>query len=231
VKGFTTFEKQSRAVQSVAFPKPRGNLAQKKSSKMISRIFLIAVFVAVLCSVAKGFLGGQSRWVLGNARQTGRLAPVMVTGKVHELTIAGDVGGVSELIAKDPTLTKARDIEGMTPLHHAARNGMVDMVQMLLLNGANVNSMNDKLRTPLQLATMYSDGKWGPEFRTIVEMMVRTGKADIMMIQRNDKMNALDYAKKAKWDKELKALWIENGSFSSGIGIESAPGPGGYPRD
>jgi hypothetical protein len=75
-------------------------------------------------------------------------------------------------------------------------------VQILLAKGADCNAQNDKLRTPLQLAAQYSDGKWGPEFRTIVDIMVRTGKADITMIQRNDGMlSALDRVKKHGWGR------------------------------
>jgi len=154
------------------------------------------------------------------------------SGKIHEATIAGDLASVADILNKDPMQVKARDIEGQLPLHHAARNGMVDIVKLLLERGADCNVKNDKLRTPLQLAAQYSDGKWGPEFKEICEIFIKTGKADIKMIQRNDGMKtAEDYAKKAGWGKEFKALWEQHGSFTLNEGAEKAPGPGGYPRD
>lgn len=193
---------------------------------------MMKLFFIVL--IAAFFIGSQA-FVVKSFRltttATQRNLALFVSGKVHEAALQGDVATVQALIMENPSLVKERDIEGMTPLHIASRNGMLDMARMLLDMGADPNTKNDKLRTSLQLAMLYSDGKYGPEFKEIVKLMIMTGKADIMMQQRNDRMSALDYAKKAKWDKECKALWVEYGSFETGESPDKPPGPGGFPRD
>ena len=193
----------------------------------MQRLFLALLVAFVILSHVAAFMPH------GKLAQSARLSQALYkSGKIHDATLAGDIATVAELLAMDPSQIKARDIEGQTPLHHAARNGMVELVKLLLDRGADCNSKNDKLRTPLQLATQYSTGKWGPEYREIAEIFIRTGKADIKLIQRNDGMiTAEDHAKKAGWHKEFKALWVEHGSYSKNESAEKAPGPGGYPRD
>lgn len=191
---------------------------------------LVLATLAVLATFASAFMPSIS-WQASRATRPSALQPLFKTGKIHEASIVGDAAAVAAMLDEDPKLISARDIEGMAPLHYAARNGYLEFGLMLLARGADVNQKNDKLRTPLQLACSYSDGKYGPEFKELAIAMIKTGKGDINLIQRNDKMTALDYAKRAKWDKELKALWIEHGSFSLGEGVEKSPGPGGFPVD
>ena len=48
--------------------------------------------------------------------------------------------------------TAVKDKEGLVPLHHAALNGSVDGVQLLVERGADVNTLDGMGRTPLEQA-------------------------------------------------------------------------------
>ena len=50
----------------------------------------------------------------------------------------------------DPEFTSE---SGSTPLHEAARNGYVDVAEVLIGAGADVNARDDEARTPLDVAT------------------------------------------------------------------------------
>ena len=49
----------------------------------------------------------------------------------------------------------ARDKEGCTPLHLAARKGHRDVVELLVAEGADVNARNEEQRTPLYCAIQH----------------------------------------------------------------------------
>ncbi|HZJ45901.1 MAG TPA: ankyrin repeat domain-containing protein [Pyrinomonadaceae bacterium] len=67
----------------------------------------------------------------------------------------GDVAALKTLLANDPSLVKARDTDGSTPLHCATWKGHVDVVALLLKSGADVNAVNENEHwgtTPLHAA-------------------------------------------------------------------------------
>jgi ankyrin repeat protein len=49
----------------------------------------------------------------------------------------------------------ARDIDGTTPLHYAAKNGFGEVVRLLLEQGADARVINHYGETPLRLAARY----------------------------------------------------------------------------
>lgn len=65
---------------------------------------------------------------------------------------AGDVAKARALIAQGADV-KARESDGLTPLHHAAYENHVEMARLLLDNGADVNAATWVGKTPLFLAT------------------------------------------------------------------------------
>ncbi|XGW09117.1 hypothetical protein V3C99_011433 [Haemonchus contortus] len=69
---------------------------------------------------------------------------------VSECARCGDVLGLLRSLAGGADINSARS--GTTALHIATKNGQTAAVEFLLLNGAKINVLDDKLNTPLHLA-------------------------------------------------------------------------------
>jgi ankyrin repeat protein len=66
-----------------------------------------------------------------------------------------DVARLKELLAADPNLIDARDVDGSTPLHCAVWKGHLPVVTLLIEAGADVNAVNQNDHwgtTPLHAA-------------------------------------------------------------------------------
>jgi hypothetical protein len=61
----------------------------------------------------------------------------------------------------------ARDAEGRTALHHAARMGHLDIVKALVLSGSDVDATDKWGKTPLQLALEDARNINQPQWRDI----------------------------------------------------------------
>ena len=83
------------------------------------------------------------RFVLGS----GTTAIIAAAGR-------GDVDAVEAELARDPSLARASNDTGDTPLHHAARNGHVHIVRTLLAAGADVDPIRGDGYRPLHCALM-----------------------------------------------------------------------------
>jgi ankyrin repeat protein len=93
----------------------------------------------------------------------------MIRASKHGATIM-----VMALLAKDPALISARDVDGSTPLHCATWKGHERLVQVLLKHGADVNATNNNDHwgtTPLHAAAHGNQ-------RAIAELLIAHG-ADI----------------------------------------------------
>ena len=85
---------------------------------------------------------------------------------IHDATMFGNIEAVKQHLAAG-TDVDAKDMNGWTPLHHAALNGQKETVEMLIGEGADVNA-GDKIITPLHYAAQYGD-------KEIVELLIAKG--------------------------------------------------------
>ena len=137
----------------------------------------------------------------------------------------------------------ARDKDGRTPLHYAARQGCDEVVNLLITRGANVNAKNKIGNTPLHLATQLGQGKAArlliqegakvnardQESRTPLHLAAQLGqgKAARLLIQEGAKVNARDQESRtplhyaARWGKaKVAALLIKKGADVNALNNE-----------
>src|SRR5579884_4174855 len=88
--------------------------------------------------------------------------------ELHEAAVKRNVEGVRALIQSRPELIHIRDDKQRTPLQLAARGGCLEVVQMLLAGGADVNTTDEKFQTPLQMASYYG-------FKDVVTLLLDNG--------------------------------------------------------
>lgn len=79
-----------------------------------------------------------------------------------------NVQGVKDLLKKNPQLAGEQDQNGVAGLHYAAGYGNVDIVNLLLQNGADPNAQTLGGSTPMMIAARYSRSD-------IIEILVNTG--------------------------------------------------------
>ena len=72
--------------------------------------------------------------------------------QLHEACIMGDVTEVRRLVYVNGHEINVQDNVGDTPLHRACRSGYSDIVEILMLAGADETITNDRGQTPAQLA-------------------------------------------------------------------------------
>ncbi len=69
--------------------------------------------------------------------------------EIFDAVRANDLAKVKGLVEKDASLVNSTDIAGNTPLHLAAKTGSLGMIEMLLLEGADINAKNIQSNSPL----------------------------------------------------------------------------------
>lgn len=89
------------------------------------------------------------------------------TKEINDAARAGDIRRVRAELSRDPNLARVSNDVGDTALHHAAHNGHLDMVELLLDAGADPDAVRGDGYRPIHLALM-------PNFL----MGVRAGRQD-----------------------------------------------------
>jgi ankyrin repeat protein len=86
------------------------------------------------------------------------LAAVALPQEIFDALRKKDVAAVKALIEKSPGVVDSRDGNGLTPLHYAAREGNVDLINYLVDKGAKLELKTAQAKTPLHLAAMNDRG-------------------------------------------------------------------------
>jgi len=68
---------------------------------------------------------------------------------LHTAAREGHMGEVMSLVEKYPKLLNSRDEEGKTPLHHAVENNEIEIAELLIGRGADVNVLTERKRINL----------------------------------------------------------------------------------
>jgi ankyrin repeat protein len=86
--------------------------------------------------------------MIGAAKQ-----PLNISGSIHDAAEKGDLQKIKTLLRDNPDLVSSKDVGlGRTPLHWAAIKGHIEVVELLLANGAAVNAKDRHGDTPLHAA-------------------------------------------------------------------------------
>ena len=88
--------------------------------------------------------------------------------ELHEAAVKRNIEGVRALLKTEPEMAHSRDEKQRTPLQLAARGGCLEIVEMLIAHGADVNTTDEKFQTPLQMASYYG-------FKEVVETLLAKG--------------------------------------------------------
>jgi ankyrin repeat protein len=72
--------------------------------------------------------------------------------EIHKAVVKGDFNKVVALLNEHPDLLEIKNNLGQTPLIAAVNHNQVEIAELLLANGANVNARDPQKRTPLILA-------------------------------------------------------------------------------
>lgn len=90
---------------------------------------------------------------------------------IHMAILQKDTHAVKNFLINQPSLINSRRNRGMTPLHLSAISGQLEITEILLNNGANVNFFTPASETPLYQAIKFNNV-------TVAEFMIDKG-ADI----------------------------------------------------
>ncbi|MFC1898108.1 ankyrin repeat domain-containing protein [Candidatus Cloacimonadota bacterium] len=125
----------------------------------------------------------------------------LLAAKVHEITKTGNLDSLKIYLDTNPDLFDAVDNRESTPLMFACDRGYLDIVELLVGKGANVNKQDVDGDTPLIWAIAKNN-------YSIAEYLLQNG-ADVNIINNNH-INALFWAVN-RADVQMVKLLIDNG--------------------
>jgi cytohesin len=131
--------------------------------------------------------------------------------QIHEAVFKGDLNRVVALLTDHPELVEKKDKLGQTPLIVAANHNQLEIAELLLANGANVNARDPKMRTPLILAlSVYHHDK-------MVRLLLAKG-ADVNLADASS-MTALTFAVKQGQIDDAKILIANDANVNVASGF------------
>jgi ankyrin repeat protein len=89
---------------------------------------------------AVDIINDQEQTPLDLADRAGRKAVVRLLLSMHTAAKQGNLAAVKELLKTYPQLINSTDLDYKTPLHHAAENNQLKIADLLIANGARVNT-------------------------------------------------------------------------------------------
>ncbi len=75
----------------------------------------------------------------------------MNAAEVFKICLSNNESEVLKMITSDPTCVNVQDEYSYTPLHELCSTDLTNIAQLLIDNGANINSVNDEGITPLHI--------------------------------------------------------------------------------
>lgn len=145
--------------------------------KYANRFSLVKILSAALTVVFFG-IGTIKAQIGGDlyGQQTGDLAGV---SSLMSAVSSNDVEGARFFSRAGGFLINQKNIGGATALHIAARNGNIDIVAILLANGADVNVVDNEGWTPLMRAAINGNAK------IVDALLLGNGGANVALLNSN----------------------------------------------
>ena len=88
--------------------------------------------------------------------------------QIHRASADGQADSVKQAVTDDPSLVQSKDVDGYTPLHHAAIGGHAEVVEVLIESGAKLDGVGSRGETALFLASSAGNAE-------VVELLAKNG--------------------------------------------------------
>lgn len=105
-----------------------------------------------------------------------RYGPLLDADNIRQAVLEGDTKRVQALLAENPERVRQVDAVGNTPLHIATASNNLEMVRVLVENGAPIDARNGDGRTPSIVALFGLHRYWRNETKPeIIDYLLRNG--------------------------------------------------------
>ena len=123
----------------------------------------------------------------------------LINDNIFQLIENNNLNKLSDLFKKDHSKINSLNKDGLSPLHLSIIKGNIDIISLLLLNGANPNILSTKKKqSPLHLAYIYQNSKTNE-----IIQKLKAFKAKENIYDNNNK-KPIDYLNKKSVDKIIK---------------------------
>jgi len=131
--------------------------------------------------------------------------------EIHKAVIKGDLNKVVALLKDHPNLLENKDNLGRTPLYDAVCHNQLEIAELLLANGADVNARDGYQHTPLIQAL------WVNNHQKMMRLLLAKG-ADVDL-EDKFKMTALAHAAKQGQLEDAKILLANDANVNVVSGL------------